>query len=332
MKETLPENYQRRTPLLWIYVRGLLIKRKGLNPGEKMPALKLVWQGYHISRAHLKKYLDICGSRPGRNVPMLYPHMITFGMHMRIITHRAFPFKYLNMLQLRNHIIQNRPIGIDERLDISCEIADQRNVSKGLEYDMYTVFRAGSEVIWENINTYFFPGKFGPPEEASPNASFRPLPEKASALRWTTPSGGGFKFALICGDYNGIHYIAPYARIFGFNSDFAHGQFSIIQCAQHLPRLDEEEPVRIDVSLKGPMYYSSEALLKYVSDRSGLGFDLYCGDNPRPCIIGSMRNVTPGSRLIEVNKDKDSSKKNQELLRPFQPEYPGRCMERGGRH
>ena len=298
MGTLLLRNYQEHSPLLWIYVRGLLRRRTGLRENEQLPVLKLEQVRFQTDKKHLGKYLKACGISPGQSLPILYPFMVTFPLHMRILTHPVFPLKYVNMLQLRNHVIQHRSIGVDEIMDVSCEIINRRNVMKGLDFDLYTAFSSDGEILWENINTYFFPGSYGELSAALPRVSFEPVLEDSPAVSWTTPAKGGFRFALISGDYNGIHYIAPYARMFGFKRDFAHGQVSVLQCLQHLPEISVDNPLRIDVALKGPVYYSSEVVMKYNPCPKGYRFDLYCGDMKRPCILGSTRNVEKGSALV----------------------------------
>jgi len=298
MDATLLKNCQEHTPLPWIYVRGLLRRRTGLRENEQLPVLKLDQLRVQTDKKHLGKYLKACGLSPGPSLPVLYPLMVTFPLHMRILTHPAFPLKYVNMLQLRNHVVQYRSIGIHESMDAMCEILNRRNVMKGLEFDLYTAFSSDGEILWENINTYFFPGSYGEPAAALPRVSFEPVTKDAPAMTWIMPAKGGFRFALISGDYNGIHYFAPYARMFGFKRDFAHGQFSVLKCLEHLPEISGDYPVRIDVALKGPVYYSSEVVMKYNPCLTGYRFDLYCGDMKRPCILGSIRNVEKGSGLI----------------------------------
>lgn len=50
------------------------------------------------------------------------------------------------------------------------------------------------------------------------------VPEKAREIdRWTLPARAGLDFALTTGDFNPIHWSAPYARLFGFRSRILHG-------------------------------------------------------------------------------------------------------------
>jgi hypothetical protein len=48
------------------------------------------------------------------------------------------------MMQIRNHVIQHRPVDVRESIDISCTITGQRVAAKGVEMDIYTGLEAAS--------------------------------------------------------------------------------------------------------------------------------------------------------------------------------------------
>ncbi|MEJ2717618.1 MAG: hypothetical protein P8182_10835, partial [Deltaproteobacteria bacterium] len=59
------------------------------------------------------------------------------------------------------------------------------------------------------------------------------------------------------------------------------------------PAFDRDEPVRLDVALKGPVYYGSNVTMNYADMGTSHRFDLYCEDNPRPCLSGSLSTAEP---------------------------------------
>jgi len=226
-------------------------------------------------------------------MPLVYPLVFVFPLHVGIVGHREFPLLYVRMMQIRNHVIQHRPIDVQETMDISCTIVGQRVAAKGLEMDIHTALEVDGDPVWESLITYFFPGDFGEPDPLSPLSDLPAVSQDHVEKTWRMPKGGGFCFGLISGDYNALHYLAPYARHMGFRRDFAHGQLSVALCARHLPALREDEPVRLDVAIKGPVYYGSDVTLKYSAEKGSHPFDLYCGENPRPCVRGCLSSVEP---------------------------------------
>jgi hypothetical protein len=84
----------------------------------------------------------------------------------------------------------------------------------------------------------------------------------------------------------------------GFERDFAHSQLTLAHCIRHLSPFERDEPIRLDVAIKGPVYYGSNVTLNYSSMGKGRRFDLYCGENPRPCVMGSLETGEPDLDLI----------------------------------
>lgn len=295
---TVRLNHTNRPRLLPIYARGLFVRRGGLAPERALPAMHSEWRGFKIDGRHLKQFTDICRLPPSDIMPLVYPLIFVFPLHVSIVGHREFPLLYVRMMQVRNHVIQHRPIDVRETIDISCTIIGQRVVAKGLEMDIYSGLEAAGDLVWESVHTYFFPGDFGEPDPPSPLAQLPPLSEDNVERNWTMPNGGGFCFGLMAGDYNPIHYLAPYARRMGFRRDFAHAQLSAALCLRHLPPFKADEPVRLDLAIKGPVYYGSSVTMRYSDDGKGHRFDLYCEDSPKPCISGSLNSAKPDLGLI----------------------------------
>jgi len=276
----------------------LLVRRSGLAPRQTLPLMRSEWKDFKIDKQHLERFMKACRLAASDTMPLVYPLVFVFPLHVSIVGHSKFPLLYVRMMQIRNHVLQHRPIALNETLDISCAIVGQRIAAKGLEMDMYSALQVADEPVWESIHTYYFPGNFGEPGPLSPLAQFPDLSEADEETSWRMPRGGGFCFGLITGDYNAAHYLAPYARRMGFERDFAHSQLTVALCLRHLPPFEHNQPVRLDVAIKGPVYYESHVTMKYSSQNRGHRFDLYCEDNPRPCISGSLDSAEPDVDLI----------------------------------
>jgi hypothetical protein len=286
--------YKNRPRLFPLYARALLGRRSGLTTKRTLPTIQSEWRGFKINGGHLKRFMDACRLAPSDTMPLVFPLVFAFPLHMSIVCHGQFPLLYVRMMQIRNQVIQHRPVDVNESVDIKCNIVGQRIAAKGMEMDVHTALEASGDAVWESIHTYFFPGSFGAPDEPSPLSELPVLPDNSVEKTWKMPSGGGFCFGLMAGDYNGIHYFAPYARLMGFRRDFAHSQLTVALCVRHLPVFNETEPVSLDVAIKGPVYYESSVTMKYGHNGKGDRFDLYCEDNPRPCISGHLSSVQSG--------------------------------------
>ena len=178
---------------------------------------------------------------------------------------------------------------MDEILDIRCELVRYRIREKGLEIDISSVIEAAGEPVWENIQTYYYRGKFGAMDASYEPPEFEPIPEADVVAAWFLPAGMGLSFAAVSGDGNGIHYSKLYARMFGFERDFAQPLLVLAGSVERLLNAGYDNAVSLDVALKGPFYYESNITLKKVFINNATRFDIYCEENPRPCIEGKLR-------------------------------------------
>jgi hypothetical protein len=290
--------FNRRPSLSVSYLQGLLWPRHGIKNDQKIPHFLLIWENVKLSKKRLEKFNALCGLPLTSSIPILYPQTLVFPLVMRIISHKKFPFLYVSMLQLRNHIIYHKQIDVDETVNISSEIVSQRFVKRGIEIDIQSIMRAKGGNVWENINTYFFPCRSTRENSSSDLPIFSALAEAKQNTEWHIAAGGGWHYARISGDYNGIHYNKYYARIMGFKRDFIHPHRLISYCVNELPKLNNNKPIRLDAAFKGPVYYNNKVTMRLISKSRDHRFDLYSGDNTRPSICVDIKSAKPGSRLL----------------------------------
>jgi len=272
----------------------------GLRKTGGLPSIRVGWRRHRIDPRHLARFLRLTGLRADRGVPMLYPHVFGFPLHMVILTHPAFPLPIWGALQVRNHLLQRRPISADAVLDLETRVARQRVLDKGVEVDLHTTVRAREEEpVWESLVTFYYRGRFGAPEGASPLAR-APTVGDTVVAGWRTSSGVGWRFGSLTGDYNGIHCWSWYARLFGFRGAFHHPQLVLGQCVAHLAESSPGDTERLDAWLKGPVYYDADVSLRATGEGTGTAFALIAAADARPAILGRWsRGGAAGSGLFD---------------------------------
>ena len=126
----------------------------------------------------------------------------------------------------------------------------ERILEKGVEVDLHTTVGVERRVAWESLNTFYYRGRFGVTDRPSPMTA---SPEAGDEVvdRWRTPSTGGFAFGGWTGDYNGIHWLNPYARLLGFRRAFHHPQVVVGQVLARLPAAASGAPRRLDIWAQG---------------------------------------------------------------------------------
>ena len=247
---------------------------------------------------HLAELLRLTGLRAEKDLPLLYPLVFGFPLQMVILTDPAFPLPIWGALQIRNHVVQHRPVSAGAVLDLETRVAGQRILDRGAEVDLHTTIRSRDDLVWENVNTFYYRGRFGEAGTASPLAR-SPEPGDAVVAQWFMPAGGGWRFAGLTGDYNGIHWVRCYARLFGFRRDFHHPQLVLGQCMARVAPHDPALPQRLDAWLKGPVYYNSKVQLWATAEPNDATFALVPDGESRPAIIGRWRSGATVSPLLE---------------------------------
>jgi hypothetical protein len=269
-----------------------------LRHGLPFPPLRATWRQHRIDRRRLGDLLRLTGLGAEHGLPVLYPHVLGFPLQMVILTHPAFPLPIWRVLQIRNQLLQHRPIPPDAHLDLTTRVAGQRVLQKGVEVDLHTTAWVEREVVWESLNTFYYRGRFGEAGPPSPTAA-TPDPGEEVVGRWRTPAGGGLRFGGLTGDYNGLHWWSAYARLLGFRRAFHHPQLVLGQALSRLPAPAPGAAQRLDAWLKGPVYQRSSVSLRARPDAGGTVFAVVAEGEQRPAIVGRWRSVPAGSRLVD---------------------------------
>jgi len=195
------------------------------HTGETAPDLVLELNGVRTDKDHLARYNAICGYAPADILPPLYPHFAAFGLHLTLMTDTSFPFAPMGVVHLRNRLVQRRPIGLDEKLDLSVKAHDLRSHPKGRLIDITTTATISGEEVWSETMTIFSRGKQG----AGPEATRAPLDgvdAPVGPVEWKLKGDLGRRFAAISGDRNPIHLYPLTAKAFGFPTNIAHGMWT----------------------------------------------------------------------------------------------------------
>ncbi|MAL33922.1 MAG: hypothetical protein CMG84_10985, partial [Marinobacter sp.] len=140
--------------LLPLYGKALLPK-SGKNHPEavQIPRLEASLLGVTTDSSALRDYMKVCSFQPGTRLPVTWPHILAFPLHLKLLTEPAFPLPLLGLVHLRNSITQHRPLAAGENLDLKVILDNQKRTDRGLEFDLVTEARASGRLIWEEVST-----------------------------------------------------------------------------------------------------------------------------------------------------------------------------------
>lgn len=241
-----------------------------------------------VERGQVDAYAAVCGFPAKDVVPLSYPHMLAFPLHMAIMTDPAFPAPAIGTVHLENSISAYRPIAIGERLSVTAQVGPANPHQKGTIYEFVTEVRAADgdqvigEVIWESTSTYLRRG--GGDEAAPAGNSFPDAPP--SGLVWNLPADLGRQYAAVSGDHNPIHLYPLTAKALGFPRQIAHGMWSKARCIAALEnRLPDR--VRVDVAFKKPIILPGKVAFGAAPTQDGFAFSLSNPKSGAPHVAGA---------------------------------------------
>jgi hypothetical protein len=241
--------------------------------GGDLPTRTLVREGVAIDTGHVAAYAGVCGFPTKDTVPVTYPHMLVFPLHMALMTAGDFPFPTLGTVHLENTITAKRAIGVDESVDVSSHVTNLRAHTKGQAYDMISEVRSGGELVWSETSTFLRRGKGD--DDAAAGLELEHV--KPSGITWRLGSDLGRRYGSVSGDLNPIHLYGLTAKAFGFNRAIAHGMWSKARCVAALEnRLPEA--VTIEVAFKTPILLPGSVAFGSHPTEEGFAFSL---SNPK---------------------------------------------------
>ena len=236
-----------------------------------------------VERGHVDAYAKVCGFPTKDTVPLSYPHMLAFPLHMGIMTDPAFPAPAIGTVHLENSIARHRQIAVGEELAVSASVGPPEPHPKGTLYRFMTQVRAGDEqlLVWESTSTYLRRGRGD--ESAASGPTFPDAPP--SGIVWKLPADLGRRYAAVSGDHNPIHLYPITAKALGFPRQIAHGMWSKARCIAALEnRLPDA--VRVDAAFKKPIFLPGKVAFGSTPTNDGYAFSLTDPKNGAPHVVG----------------------------------------------
>lgn len=261
----------------------------GRHREGELPRIRVTRAASRPDPGHLRSFHEICQTTDRGELHLVYPLTHAYPLLMRLLSHKRMPFAMTQVLNTRTVITQQRSIDPTERFSVECVNGPWRPASKGLELDVTVDLESGGETAWSSVLTYLVRGaKLDGAEPPVTPPHLEPPAEATPLARWYLAPEHRVRWARLCGDSNGIHIAAWYARLFGFERDFAQPIRIVARCVDELPSADSGWPRRLEVHFKGPVYYGRTLSLSGAREGDRYSFALHIDGEPRPCILGRL--------------------------------------------
>ena len=276
-------------------LRAALPVVPGVNqlPGvRKAPASEFTGLAYDrravvAERSRVDAYAAVCGFPRKDVVPLTYPHMLAFPLHMAIMGDPAFPYPAIGLVHLENSITAHRAIAVGESLDVTTSVGAPRPHPKGVLLDFVTAVSADGETAWESTSSYLRRGRTIDGDPA-PGLSVADAP--TGGVEWRLPADLGRTYAAVSGDANPIHLYPLTAKALGFPRQIAHGMWTK---ARSVAAIENRLPaaVTVEVAFKKPVFLPGTVAYAARQDDAGWTFAMTSPKDDSPHLLG--RTTTP---------------------------------------
>lgn len=287
MSYTISHNLTQQPKLPLLFSKAILGSKK---KSADIPVINVSLNGVKAERKKVKEYAKVCGFEGIETLPVTYPHILAFPLHMQILVSDEFPYPLLGLVHVSNEITQYREIKTNERLDYFCSLAEKRDVEKGEEFDIYTRVESNGETVWESVSTMLNRSKSKDSGSKTPPAE-TPDFGADGVNQWSVKSDIGRRYARVSGDFNLIHIHKVTAKLFGFNSAIAHGMWSKAHLLAQLNEQLPQGPFKVSVKFKLPMLLPAQVQLQHKKVGEGVEFQLMDKTGEKPHLAGSIVSV-----------------------------------------
>jgi acyl dehydratase len=275
--------------------------------GGEIPELDLKLEGVVADPAAVSAYAKVCGFGLRDSLPVTYPHVLAFPLHMAVMADGGFPFGAVGLVHIENRIEQRRRIGVGEELTIRVRPTKLAPHPKGQTFSLLTEVTVDGELAWESVSTMLRRGK-GDPDAVVPGmrgevptarggGAFEVLPADAPAsAEWKLGGDLGRRYAAVSGDRNPIHMHALTAKPLGFAGAIAHGMWTKAHC---LAALDSRLPdaFAVDVRFRKPIVLPARVEFASSAEGEEIAFAVRDAKRQIPHLDGRVTPLEPNSKV-----------------------------------
>ncbi|KIG16304.1 Acyl dehydratase [Enhygromyxa salina] len=191
-------------------------------------------------RELIRDYVRFCGGDPSSYKHTVPPHLWPqWGFPLAAKTLEQIPYPLFKVLNGGCRVEVNGTLANDEPLEVSARLVsiDENERRAVLEQQVVTGTAANPRAIVATMYAIVPLGGGGGRRsgQAKPQPDRVPL-EADELARWKLAPDAGLAFAMLTGDFNPVHWLAPYARAFGFRNTILHGFASMAMAWERLVR------------------------------------------------------------------------------------------------
>ncbi|CAN7380650.1 MaoC family dehydratase [Caballeronia sp. LjRoot31] len=243
-----------------LYGRALQGIFKRADGVAELPPLRLVRPSVALDAEQIGRYARVCGFIPEQGVPVTFPHVIAFPLHLMLLTDPAFPWPAMGLVHVSNSVRLRRTLYSGQALRIEVESGALVAHDKGQAFTLHTRIYRGGEAVWDADSVYLKRGVPGHRHASAPQADST-APALIREARWQLPAQLGRDYAKASGDFNPIHLHALAAKAFGFPRAIAHGMWTLGRALSALQPSKQLGAADVQGDFKSPIFLPAETTL-----------------------------------------------------------------------
>lgn len=282
-----------RTGSLARGVVGSLVRQATGRKARTVPSRLVRATGVSQDRGRFVRYAKVCGFPVRETVPATWIHVLTFPLHLDLLSGPDAPFPLAGLVHVTNTMSIARAVRVDESLTLTVRYGTPREHRRGVLIDLIGEAVVDHETVWAGVSSYlvrkatlpdlapqFVPGGVDLPSD---------LPDVPAETLWTLPGDLGRRYAAVSGDANPIHLSRVTARPFGFPRAIIHGMWTH---ARILAALENRlgDSYRMNVRFVKPIFLPGSA--HFGADPVGEGYDAVVRD-PTGQKVHAVARATP---------------------------------------
>jgi len=238
-------------------LQGIFKRPEGV---AELPALRLVRPSVALDPEQIGRYARVCGFIPEQGVPVTFPHVMAFPLHLMLLTDPAFPWPAMGLVHVSNSVRLRRTLHSGQALRIEVESGALVAHDRGQAFTLHTRIYRGGEAVWDADSVYLKRGVAGRGHASVSQAETTP-PVLVREARWQLPAQLGRDYAKASGDFNPIHLHALSAKAFGFPRAIAHGMWTLGRTLAALQPSKQLDAANVQGDFKSPIFLPAETTL-----------------------------------------------------------------------
>ena len=251
----------------------------------RIPSRTAMVIGVAQDPSRLADYDRVCGFRLRDEVPPTWLHVLTFPLHVHLLSGRDSTIRLAGAVHVSNVMRLHRPVGVTERLDLSVRVANLRPHKRGALLDLVGEVRVADELVWDGVSTYLASGASVPgTPEPGVRAEFEP---ETPIATWRLPADLGRDYRRVSGDPNPIHTNRVAARAFGFRRPIIHGMWAharlLAALAARLP-----DTYSVGVAFRRPILLPATVAAWWRPDADGWKAAVTTPDGTKPYLMATI--------------------------------------------